>query len=336
MIEKTIENFILNACYFDVLDYRKKGKTPVVASYEKDQWSYIVEIMLITIKSLKPSLQKDGNVIDYKRFKNELELWKSYRHGMNRNLLYSLNKERYSAYDDVDESAYARASIITLANQRWETIKDELIKNILFTTANVELILECLLLSKILYLKLGNDKIEYDDILTALKQVIIDISPDEIDIDRKDYKIEFERMRVNLITLLNGINMDSKFPLLKAMLELLKTEKNGQDDYSNFFISGMLGILKGQANGEEIKDLKFIKNLCSYIAKLRKGRITLEDLKLEDYESVDIFSYKKGESFQHPLINFSEVIHKENKSNFEISYIRTKTGVYRFIKADKK
>ena len=171
MIEKHIENFIVNASYFEVLDYKKEGKTPIVESFEENQWSYIVEIMIIAIKSLKPSEKDNGNVIDYKRFKSELELWKSYRHGMNRNLMDGIDgKCSKSYFSEIDETVYSRIAVIVLANQSWEAIKSEIIKNILFTTGNIEIILESLMLSKLLFLILRNKNYEYEyDYATSTK-----------------------------------------------------------------------------------------------------------------------------------------------------------------------
>ena len=89
MIEENIRNFILNAVAFDVTNFIRERNAPAIEEYEENQWSYLIEIMLISIKSLLPCQEKLGNRIDYRRFKAELELWKSYRHGMNRNLLYT-------------------------------------------------------------------------------------------------------------------------------------------------------------------------------------------------------------------------------------------------------
>lgn len=339
-MDKAMEGFILNASYYDVLDYKKQNKVPVVESYEINQWSYIVEIMLITIKSLKPCQVKGGNIVDYNRFKKELELWKYYRHGMNKSLLYSMGEKRYGGYfSGIDESVYSRISVITLANQNWKVIKSEIIKNILFSTGNIEMITECLLLSRILFLKLANKNIKYEDLLMDIKQEIINFSPLDIDLDEKNSTIEFERYRVNLITKLNGIDMDNKFSLLMRSLKILKSQEGGEtreiEDLDNFFISGLVGIVSGEVMSRDIKDFGFLESLCSYMVKLRKGRISLEDFKLEDYKELDIFSYNKGDTFLHPLLNFSKIIYKGSKENFEIIYVNTKTGIYRFVRRKK-
>ena len=346
MIEKTIKNFIINGSYFDVKDYKKEMKAPVVAEYEENQWSYIVEIMILTIKSLKPSLKDDGNIIDYERFKSELELWKSYRHGMNKNLLYSISGRFDEDYfNEIDESIYSRVAVIALANQNWDTVKSEVIKSILFTSGNIEVILESILLSRILFTILKNKLVEYEDILEELKYESINFSQVELSnyeefyrvSKSKDYKIEFERIRIKLISLLNGIELDDKFFTLRTCLGVLKnTEENQSENCNSFFICGLLGILDEDVKSNEIKDIRFLESLCSYLAKLRKGRIDIDDLDFTKHDTKDIFSYKEDEVFEHPLLNQSKVLYKGQRENFEVAYIQTRTGIYRFVNVNKK
>ena len=349
MIEKTIKDFIINGAYFDVENYRKTMKAPVKASYEENQWSYIIEIMILTIKSLKPSLKDDGNIIDYKRFKSELELWTSYRHGMNKNLLHGINgrfDENY--FKEIDESIYSRLAIITLANQNWETVKEQIIENILFTSGNIELILESLLLSRILFSILKNKDFEYENILEELKYESINLTQVELsnydkfyrvskDKYDKDYKIEFERMRIQLITLLNGIELEDKFVTLRTCLKLLKNkqEESIERSCSTFFTCGVLGVVNEEVESNEIKDIRFLESLCSYVSKLRKGRIDIDDLDVTNYSTIDIFSYDENEVFSHPLLNQSKVIYKGQREKFEVAYVQTRTGIYRFVNVNK-
>lgn len=348
MIEKTTKDFILNGAYFDVVDYKKDMKAPVVEDYEENQWSYIVEIMILTIKSLKPSQRHDGNVIDYNRFKSELELWKSYRHGMNRNLLYSID-DRFdeSYFKNIDDSVYSRIAVITLANQNWDTVKDEIIKSILFTSANIEMILECVLLSRILFYIFRAKTFEYQDILEELKYEAINFSQVELsnyenyyrvskDRYEKNYKIEFERARINLISLLNGIGLSDKFSILKTCLEILEGKKEYNFEMcNNFFTSGLFGVVSGKVTSNEIKDIRFLESMSSYIVKLRKGRIDTDDLDLTNYVIPSIFDYGENEVFVHPLLNQSKIIYKGQRENFEIAYVKTRTGIYRFVKLNK-
>ena len=351
MIEKSIENFIINACYLDVLDYSQQGKVPMVTEYEVNQWSYLVEIMIVTIKSLRPSQKDNGNVIDYERFENELELWKSYRHGMNRNLLYSIdNKDNENYFTCIDESIYPRIAVITIANQDWETIKSEVIKNILFSSGNIEVTLECLTLAKLLFLILRDKNYEYDNILSELKNEIINFSQQELisydsfyrrpkEAYEKNYKIEFERMRINLISLLNEIDISNNFTVLKESLEILKDEENQEEfeteQNTNFFISGLLGVISEEVESRDIKDVKFLESLCTYISRLRKGRIDIDDLKFKRKDLPNIFSFDQGHVFSHPLLNKAQIIYKGKRDTFEMAYVKTQTGIYRFVNLEK-
>lgn len=347
MTEETIKDFVINASYCDVLDYKKQAITPVVDKYEKDQWSYIVEIMIITIKSLKPSQVKGGNIIDYKRFKNELNLWKFYRHGMNRNLLYSTSDMPYENYfTEIDESIYSRIAIITFSNQNFEVIKSEIIKNVLFTSGNIEVILESVMLAKVLFLISRDRSIKYEDLIKELKEEAINFSQIELsnydkyyklseDSYEKNYKVEFERVRINLISLLNDVDIGKRFSNLKTCLMILKAREN-EGVYEtlkskNFFVSGLLGLVKGEILSREVKDINFLESLCNYLLKLRKGRIDSKDLELKNYEFLDVFNYKEGEVFNHSLLNLAEVIYKGQREKFEMAYIKTQTGIYRFV-----
>lgn len=352
-IEKKIEDFILNASYGEVLNYKKSGKTPIVESYESNQWSYIIEIMILTIKSLKPSVKENGNTIDQNRFRNELILWTQYRHGLNKNLIYSIeNKLSDDYFTEIDESVYARLSVIVCANQNWETIKSEVIKTVLYSSANPEIILESIMLSRVLFIKLSTKNCDYDEILSDIKDEAINFSQIELDNYsiyfkvpkteyNKGYKIQFERTRINLISILNGIKLCSDFVLLKESLDLLNRSKQTSSEdtslekKSKFFLEGLDGLLKGEVKSSQIKDIKFLKSLCAYLVKLRKGRIALESLDVGVVNLLDLFDYCEGESFTHPLLNSSKVIYKGERGEFTVSYIQTRTGIYRFVKTNK-
>ncbi|AFS77942.1 hypothetical protein Curi_c08720 [Gottschalkia acidurici 9a] len=346
MQESMIKNFIMNASYFEVLDYKSKGKKPIVEEYEQNQWSYMVEIMILTIKSLLPSQSNDGNIIDYKRFLEELKLWKSYRHGYNKDIINAIDKNYTKEYwNSTDETIYARIVPITLANQNWHTVKKETIKNILYTSGNIEILLEYVLLSKILFLKLKYKDYEYIDILETLKQEIINFSQKDLlecddfykmpkDTYCKNYVIEFERTKIDIISFLNGININQKFNTLRESLYILKESETYiyEKDNGNFFTHGLVGMIKGEIISRDIKDINFIESLCSYITKLRKGRINPESLYIESYKDTDIFKYNYDEAFSHDILNKCQIIYKGERDRFIISYVKTRAGIYRFVK----
>lgn len=347
-IEKNVENFIINGVYGEILNYKTEGKTPIVEEYEKNQWSYVVEIMILTIKSLKPSESDGGNTIDYQRFYSELKLWTQYRHGMNKNLLNAVEGKLGEEYfTDIDETVYARLSVITAANQNWETLKREVIKTVLYSSAKPEILLEAVMLSKILFSILNNPKYDEEEIWTILKSEAINLSQTELSeyeeyfrrskLDyKKDYKIGFERVRINLISFLNGISLKDDFKVLKSVMEVLKGSEGSEscedlDEKSSFFVTGLKGLLAGETESDQIKDLKFLKSLTVYLVKLRKGRITSKSLGIALSDMSDIFKYDQGEIFTHPLLNSSKVIYRGTKGRYDVSYVQTRTGIYRFV-----
>ena len=139
--------------------------------------------------------------------------------------------------------------------------------------------------------------------------------------------------------MLNDIFMDNRFSTLKTCLEILKTQEENDEhevkEYNNFFISGLSGLLLGDVISHEIKDIKFIESLCGYIVKLRKGRIDSQGLELKNYAYVNVFDHEEGQTFLHPLLNSSQVVYRGKKNQFEVAYVKTRTGIYRFVNVDK-
>ncbi len=348
MLEESIISFIVNGCYSDTLKYKELIKKKFKRTDEnqlKGQWSYITELLIITIKSLIPSKEIEGVVIDYTRFKHELKLWYYYRHGYNDSIINSLKKHATSLYWTlIDDSTYVRVFPIVVSNAKWEIIRDQVILNILFTTGNIENILECIALSKLLHM-IMNHISNYEEIIDGLKEEIIKFSQSEflekyndvfrlsLDTFTENYNISFERKRISLLNVLNGISISNDFPIIKKSLNIVN-EKDFyiKDDESDYFISGLKGLLGKLQYDKQLKDRQFIESLGSYLLKLRKSRIIPESLEISNYYLPDVFSFKEGELFEHSLLNKCKVLKRENNPNFTRSYIKTKAGIYRFFK----
>ena len=73
----------------------------------------------------------------------------------------------------------------------------------------------------------------------------------------------------------------------------------------------------------------------SYIVKLRKGRIETGTLDITGSTMPSIFDYKQDDVFIHPLLNQSKIIYKSQRESFEIAYVKTRTGIYRFVELNK-
>ncbi len=348
MIESTLNDFIMSGCYGETKRYNKhKELFPYdIEKYTNGQWTYVVEIMILTTKSLVPSIDKPGTIIDYLRFDEELKLWLYYRHGKNDALIKATgiyNDESY--WRNFDDSVFSRVSPIVAANQNWDIIKHEVIKNVLYTTGNIQVVLESILLSKLLYLLLDKTNISYDEIISCLKEEIIGLSQKHFILDYKqffrtqleeykgNYLIDFERNRIDMINLLNDISKPGRYEVLSRCLEMLKVNKNTSEN-ANFFINGLSGLINKDIQIIEIKDKSFIQSLCSYLIKLRKGRIATESLKMNSYNEIDIFSYAEGDIFTHPLLNKCKVLTRKKVNDVIVVYISSKSGIYRFFKKE--
>lgn len=349
MLEKKIRRFITSGCYSDTLRYKESIKNRIKNDDEinlEGQWSYITELMIITIKSLIPSQEKVGTVIDYKRFHQELMLWYYYRHGHNRSVLNALKKKSSTIYwNEMDDSLYGRIFPIVAANSNWDVIKDQVLANIVYTTGNISCILEAIALSKLIF-EVINGNISFDENLERVKEEIVHFSQKDfldrfenmlmynLDSYERNYTIDFERSRISLLNTLNNKGNDVNFDVIRTCLSVLDSELNVPvNTKNNFFLNGLKGLLRDEEEELDFKDMDFIKSLGDYLIKLRKSRISPEILAVEEYYTPDIFAFNEGEVFNHTLLNKSKVLKKEVTSDYQISYIKTKTGVYRFFKA---
>lgn len=286
------------------------------------------QLSMITIKSLIPSSEFAGNIIDYKRFKEELSLLKYYKIEEGECFLTDIDEEIYFKYKD--KTLYTRIIPIILSNKDYNVIEKEVIKNILYTTGDIESLLEWLVISRCIFLIIEEEK----NILDDLKQYVIDISQIEFlekykhlylyDVLKSNinFEVNFEKIRVSLISLLHGIVLE-RFKLLKDILEVL----NGEDSKTPIG-----NIIKNASIGKEtdyeIEDS--YEKIAIYVLKLRKSRIDPDDLRIKEYILPDIFKFKEGEVFFHSLLNRSKVIKKEVKDNSLTSYIQTRAGMYLF------
>ena len=289
--------------------------------------TYISQLTILTIKSLLPMEDEVGNEIDYKRFEEELKLWKEYCIGENISLLNALDKDNYFNY--FDETFYTRLLPIVVSNNDFKIIEDELIKNILYFSANLENLFEWLIIGLIVYLLINGSK----DIVGCLKEYIINFSQRsfidkyrgcfsmEVENIHNDFKISFEKEKICLLNMLNGIH-SSRYTYLNDLLSILEGEEPstpiGRVIYSS---CNDVGLDKVDS---------FYMSMSKYLLKLRKGRIDIEDLKIKEYVLPDIFGFNEGDVFYHSLLNHSKVIKKEVKANGLTSLITTKSGNYLF------
>lgn len=318
-MDQSIENLLLNIFQCD--------------KEINGELTFISQMSIITIKSLLPDRDKIGNRIDYKRFYEELKLWSYYRRGDNSSLLNCIGKIDSNVYFlEKDSSIFARIIPIVLSNSDFQLIESEVIKNILFTTGNIESLFEGIILAKITYLLRARE----EDILYRLRDYIIGFSQTDYMNNFQQYysvpvidypgnfKIIFEKEKINALNILHGINTN-KFLVLQEVTNILQGR-----NYSTLLGKAIFDFI----NNTEVKyDLpRFYINLKDYLGKLKKSRIDPKSLEIKEYILPDVFSFNENEFFYHSLLKQAKVIKKEARNSFLTSLIQTKTGMYLFKK----
>ncbi|WMM23635.1 hypothetical protein RBU61_11940 [Tissierella sp. MB52-C2] len=320
-MEKNLDRLLLNLFQEDYI--------------KNNTYTYLSQLGVVTIKSLMPMKEEVAVRIDYKRFIEEFKLWVSYRNGENPSLLNIQGRVDPSIYwDEEDNSIVSRIIPIVLSNQNYEIVEEEIIKNVLFTSGNLKVLFEWISISYLLY-EIIYSKIE-NKLLDKLKEIIIGFS--QVDYMRKyerhyrigieDYKgnfsVDFEREKIYLLNMLNGIE-NLRYPNLVDLTNIFNKEepKTTIGEIVYRFLYEL---------DTEYSLPKFYMNLGEYIINLRKSRIDPEQLKIEKYILPDIFSFKEGEVFFHSLLKKSKVIKKEVKNNVLTSLVQTRTGMYSFKK----
>jgi hypothetical protein len=296
--------------------------------------SHITDLIILTIKSLIPSQDYVEVDIDYNRYGEEIKLWKYYRHGVNTSLMNILDYLEPEIYwNHIDDTIYFRIIPIVLTNRDYLAIKKEVIKNVLFTTGNIETLIEAILLAKLLYLLI----LEEENIVEKLKEEIINFSQVEfMKSHSKDFRLSIEKYKGNFKVLfeqkkiyaLNTLNLSfsHKFKALKDSMDVLLNDKPGITSIGKCISA----CIKSEFNQEIYLD-DYYNELCIYLYRLRKGRINPEVLKIEKYYLPDIFQFNEGDVFYHSLLNKSKVIKKEIVDNKIHICVSTKSGIYKFI-----
>lgn len=293
--------------------------------------SYKSEMSMIVVKSLIPDQDSFGVRINYERYLKELDIWASYRNTYNSNLK-EIKKISINNYFKEDDSIFFRVIPILIANKNLAIIEDEIIKNMIFTTGNLNSILYNLTIMYIFYYYLNG----YDDIYENVKDKVINMSQNNffndygryyrVNLDSLDmkYKIEFEKIKVDIL---------SSFTTFKS--KCLSMEE-------------LIGVLEGKNNNLVTTEAKVFARLLeedsearvepvhidfsNYLMNLREGKISPESLYIKDYIMPDIFQFNQGESFFHSLFNNCKIIKKDEKNNQLASLVQTKTGLYLFKK----
>lgn len=294
----------------------------------RDENDYLREIAIITIKSILPSKVREGNIVDYRRFYEELKLWSQYGN-LRDTRLTNIIKCRKDSYREEDRSIFSRLIPLVLVNKRLDLMEEELVKNMLFTTNNMKDILENLSMAYLLWAYLNR----IDLVGEFLKDEIINLNQAEYvekfssyyryDSFRgdKNFTIGFEKEKIKIISLLNGIPT----PSYGKLEDILRVLEGGHPKtyYGRVIYDGIRDDFTGSLP-------KFYLDMTNYSLLLRKSRINPDSLVIENYVLPNIFDYNEGEVFFHSLLNESKVIKKEVINGTLTSLVENKTGKYLF------
>lgn len=300
---------------------------------DNNKHTSLTQVCLLSIKSLIPSNVFIGNVMNDKRFIEEVKLWRFYQEGtveMLSNVVSDKLLDR--SYFIEDDNFYLRALVIIAANSEYKVSENELIKNLLMSSGDISTLLLWISINRLIFLT--HEYKDFDKVLEELKEYIIRFSQSEylklhgelykVDIKeyKKNYIIEFEKEKIQLINVLNGISSDKYL----ALFEIINYLSGCCEDIEIKSKEARI-ICLDMAN---IEIDKFYHAMTLYIERLRNGRIDPDDLIIEEYELPNIFKYDIGEEVYHTLLGTCKIIKKEVRENILTSAVNTKTGTYLF------
>lgn len=295
-----------------------------------DKYGYLSQMSILVAKSLIPDKEKIGVHINYERYIKEMDLWMDYRTGDNESLLNIKNMDNNIYWKGEDPSIIYRIIPLLISNTEEKIFLSEMIKNILFTTGNLKELFKNISIGYLFFLIINN----IDEKEERLKDMIIKFSQKEF-IEHFDkfyrlermsypdnYAVDFEKEKIHIINLFNGIYREE----YKDLSNILNVLNDGKPETSIGNI--LFNYIKGNPDSVELP--VFYKNMGSYLMNLRTGKVPREALEVKEYILPDIFKFQVGEKFHHTLLNDSEIIKREEKNGIIQILVRTKTGVYLF------
>lgn len=304
-------------------------------SLKNNKITHNTELFIITLKSLFPSSEEVKVYIDYNRYNKEFILWKYYKESSNQvldNIKRDIDGNIY--FNGEDDSIIYRLLPLIFTNTDFDCLRDEVIKNILYTTGNIKNIIENLLISKLLFLILNG----YANIKESLTEEIISLNQMEFKeryfkyfrlepIEDSKYSIEIEKTKIEFINILNNIksNKIKNFERYYG-LYMENIDKNREDILKSICINLDENIYIEN-------NIKYFEELGKYLYNMRKSRIDPKALYISEYTLPNIFDFEKGEIFYHSLLNNCVVMEKESGDNYIYSKIKTKSGIYNFKKS---
>ena len=302
-------------------------------SLRENKVTHRTELFIISLKSLLPSEDEEAVRINYDRYNREFLLWKYYRESSNEvldNILFRFDESIY--WKKHDDSIVYRAIPIVFTNKNYDSLYKEVVKNVLYTTGNLNTIIETILIAKMIYLLLN----KYENITELLKEEVINLNQKEfledfsnffrVDLENYDgvFQIDFEKAKILGLNILNGIES----PMMKDFSRLYSIYDEEKEKL--LVLESMIKNIDEEDYMET--DIEYFNDLGKYLYNIRKSRINPKSLIINDYKMPDVFEYKKGEWFDHSLLNKCQVIDKKVIDDLLYVKLKTKSGIYNFRK----
>lgn len=315
---------------------------------------------MLTLRSIYPDISLDSNAINYERFSEELKLWRYYRRGGNRALNELVLRDNKT--DLFEESSLIRAIPIFLSNQNMDSAVKIAFENTLYFTENIDAIFSSISFGVLLSNKING--LNLSESFELLKESIISLRTVEYlkDSYKKDdniYIIRIESKKIELIQTIDRFlskhfDIQSEIAIVtKAELQAQQPESGDESGIENDDIikldkekdSKIILDFLEKVSKQDIADIispflengidvenNYLRNIGSYIYRLRKGRVPADSLKFIKTEDISVFSLREGEHFENSVLGDSTLEKISLENGFELRYVRSKSGKYRFFR----
>lgn len=372
--EMQLKNCFTYTVFGDALGFVKENRTnrdklfsPFQFEREKDltlsmeagQWSDLTELSLIMIKCLLDQPKRARVSVDYKRLREELRLWRYYRHGRSENLLKKIEgrKAYYQLpqyWEDKGGYGFSRIIVLFLANKNLEAAKEEAFKQIIYTNRHPQVIITGLLLMRTLYLLL-DQRLLLEALVEELKAFLIELQGKDFEVLVNQslppkYTIQFEREKINYLMALDRLKNTKEVGLdkfencrdifLGALLKYQQLMTGLSFNEDNKYPKEALAIahgLWGLSNPLEapplaqLKNWEFINTMGDYLIKLRNYEINRSTF-VDQEKEIELFQLKEGTVFRHPILNVTKVTKRGETQGWLQLELATKGIVYTLYK----
>ncbi|KXZ39349.1 hypothetical protein SAMN05661008_00467 [Alkalithermobacter thermoalcaliphilus JW-YL-7 = DSM 7308] len=276
---------------------------------------YLKDMIVLNTKSIIDDKSNKLNYIDYNRLKDELLLYKYYGEKNNKSI-YNLN--------------YILP--IILCNTNFKKCEEEVINNIRFYTDKYEYVFSGIIYNYIIHSIIKDKDSNISDIISKLKEYIIEFNIDDIDIINfnkcKIYVLQkLDRFLKQDISLIKEENIIDG--ILRVLYQVYIQDYNEELEELKSIKNSILGILGFKLDNKNIEGFSFINSLSQYILRLRKYEIN-KKIYNEKVNPKDLIKLNVGDTIYNPILNNIKVIDKKLENDILYIKVLSKSGEYSF------